>query len=237
MNQELSILIITAVSVALVHTILGPDHYVPFIVMSKAGKWSTLKTTLVTIFCGIGHVGSSVVLGFIGVGFGIAVAHLQSLESIRGNIAGWILIAFGLIYGVWGLRSAYLNKPHTHRHPHSDGSTHSHTHIHAEEHAHVHEQSDSPSMTPWVLFIIFVLGPCEPLIPILMYPAAHGHILHVVIVSLVFGLITIGTMVGIVLGSIAGLRLLPTGHFERYTHALAGISIFFCGIAIQFLGL
>jgi hypothetical protein len=44
-------------------------------------------------------------------------------------------------------------------------------------------------------------------------------------------------MVGVVLGSIAGLRLLPVGHFERYNHALAGISIFFCGIAIQFLSL
>ena len=70
-----------------------------------------------------------------------------------------------------------------------------------------------------------------------MYPAAHGYILNVVIVGLVFGLIAISTMVGVVLGSIAGLRLLPVGHFERYNHALAGISIFFCGIAIQFLGL
>jgi hypothetical protein len=92
-------------------------------------------------------------------------------------------------------------------------------------------------MTPWVLFIIFVLGPCEPLIPILMYPAARGQILQVVTVSIVFGLITIGTMVGVVLGSLAGLRLLPMGNFERYTHALAGVSILFCGIAIQFLGL
>ncbi|RPI07026.1 MAG: hypothetical protein EHM64_00610 [Ignavibacteriae bacterium] len=237
MNQELSILIITAVSVALFHTLLGPDHYVPFIVMSKAGKWSTLKTTLVTILCGIGHVGSSVLLGFVGVGFGIAVAHLQTVESIRGNIAGWFLIAFGLVYGIWGIRKAILNKPHTHIHPHSDGHTHSHTHIHAEEHAHIHEQPDGTGMTPWVLFIIFVLGPCEPLIPILMYPAAQGHLFYVVIVSLVFGVVTIGTMVGIVLGSIAGLRFLPTKQFERYTHALAGISIFFCGIAIQFLGL
>jgi sulfite exporter TauE/SafE len=237
MNQELYILIITAISVALVHTILGPDHYVPFIAMSKAGKWSTLKTTLVTIFCGIGHVGSSIVLGFVGVGFGSAVAHLQTIESIRGNIAGWILIAFGLVYGIWGLRRAYLNKPHTHWHPHRDGDMHNHPHVHAQDHVHVHVQPESPRTTPWVLFIIFILGPCEPLIPILMYPAARGHILHVVIVSVVFGFITIGTMVGVVLGSIAGLRLLPGGQFERYTHALAGISIFFCGIAIQFLGL
>jgi hypothetical protein len=70
-----------------------------------------------------------------------------------------------------------------------------------------------------------------------MYPAAQGHILSVVVVSVVFGIITIGTMLTVVVGSLAGLHFLPTRTFERYTHALAGISIFLCGIAIQFLGL
>jgi hypothetical protein len=70
-----------------------------------------------------------------------------------------------------------------------------------------------------------------------MYPAAQGHIFNVVIVSVVFGIVTIGTMLTVVLGSIAGLHLLPTGQFERYTHALAGASILLCGIAVQFLGL
>jgi sulfite exporter TauE/SafE len=176
-------------------------------------------------------------LGFFGIGLGIAVAHLQSLESIRGNLAGWILIAFGLVYGIWGLRRAHRNQPHTHWHPHSDGSTHAHTHTHLEEHVHLHEKTEAPNMTPWVLFIIFVLGPCEPLIPILMYPAAQGHMFNAVMVSLVFGVVTIGTMLTTVLGSIAGLRLLPTGQFERYTHALAGASILLCGIAVQFLNL
>jgi sulfite exporter TauE/SafE len=237
MTQELGILLLTAVSIGFFHTLFGPDHYVPFIVMSKARKWSTLKTTWITIFCGIGHVGSSIILGFVGIAFGIAVAHLESLESVRGNIAGWILIAFGLMYSIWGIRRAYRNQPHTHRHPHSDGKIHDHTHVHSEEHTHVHEKTESPSMTPWILFTIFVFGPCEPLIPILMYPAAQGHIFNVVIVSLVFGIVTIGTMLTVVLGSIAGLRLLPTGQFERYTHALAGVSILLCGIAVQFLGL
>jgi nickel/cobalt transporter (NicO) family protein len=237
MTQELGILLLTAVSIGFFHTLFGPDHYVPFIVMSKARKWSTLKTTWITILCGIGHVGSSVILGFVGIGFGIAVARLEAVESIRGNIAGWILIAFGLIYSIWGLRRAYRNQPHTHWHPHSDGNIHAHTHVHSEEHTHVHEKTERPGVTPWILFTIFVFGPCEPLIPLLMYPAAQGHVFHVVLVSLIFGIITIGTMLTVVHGTIAGLHLLPTGQFERYTHALAGVSILVCGIAIQFLSL
>jgi len=237
MTQELGILLVTAVSIGFIHTLFGPDHYIPFIVMSKARKWSTTKTAWITVLCGIGHVGSSIILGFVGIAFGIAVAHLESVESIRGNIAGWILIAFGLVYSIWGLRRAYRNQPHTHSHLHSSGHLHDHTHVHSEEHTHMHEKSENSGMTPWILFTIFVFGPCEPLIPILMYPAAQGHILNVVIVSIVFGIVTIGTMLTAVLGSIAGLRLLPTGQFERYTHALAGASILLCGIAVQFLGL
>ena len=49
MTDELSILIIAAASIAFFHTILGPDHYLPFIVMSRSGKWSIRKTTWITI--------------------------------------------------------------------------------------------------------------------------------------------------------------------------------------------
>jgi sulfite exporter TauE/SafE len=237
MTQELGILLISAVSVGFFHTLLGPDHYIPFIAMSKARKWSISRTMWITVLCGFGHVGSSILLGFVGIAFGIAVANLEPVESVRGNIAGWMLIAFGLIYSIWGLRRAYRNQPHTHRHLHSDCHIHDHAHVHAEEHTHVHDETGSPAMTPWILFTVFVFGPCEPLIPILMYPAAQEHILNVVLVSLVFGIATVGTMLSVVLCSVAGLHLFPTGRFERHGHTLAGGSILLCGIAVQFLGL
>lgn len=234
--SELSVLLLTAVSVGFFHTLLGPDHYIPFIAMAEAGKWSRAKTFWVTLLCGIGHVGSSVVLGFLGIALGIAVSRLEMFEAARGSVAGWILIVFGALYTLWGLFRAYKNRPHTHIHPHSDGSLNTHTHDHQGDHVHAHE-SETPSLTPWILFTIFIFGPCEPLIPILMYPAAQGHILNVVAVALVFGIVTVGTMMGIVFGSLAGLRLLPLHSMERFSHALAGVAVLACGIAVQFLGL
>ena len=71
MKAELNALIITAASIGFFHTILGPDHYLPFIMMSWARKWSALKTFLITFLCGLGHIASSVVLGLIGVAMGI----------------------------------------------------------------------------------------------------------------------------------------------------------------------
>ncbi len=237
MNTELNILVMTALSLGFIHTLAGPDHYIPFVAMAKAGRWTTPKTVWITVLCGIGHVGSSVVLGLLGISLGWAVGHLEGFESHRGNIAGWLLLVFGLLYTVWGIRQAIRRQPHTHAHAHDDGTVHAHTHGHLSGHMHAHERANGANMTPWILFTIFVFGPCEPLIPLLMYPAAQNHMFDVVVVSVVFGAVTIGTMLAMVMGSLAGLRLVPMHRFERYTHALAGASILMCGVAIQFLGL
>lgn len=103
MSTEIKALILTAFSVGLLHTLFGPDHYLPFVMISWARKWSALKTACITFLCGIGHILSSVVLGLIGVALGIMVKKLEIIESFRGDIAAWLLIAFGLVYFVWGL--------------------------------------------------------------------------------------------------------------------------------------
>lgn len=235
MNNEIYILSLTAASIGFLHTLIGPDHYLPFIMMAKAGKWTKIKTFWVTIFCGIGHVLSSVVLGFIGIAAGIALDKLELIEGTRGEIAGWALIAFGFVYMIWGIKKAYKNRPHSHIHVESDGTYHTHTHQHHGEHEHMKEQKKS--LTPWILFLVFVLGPCEPLIPLLMFPAAQESIAGLWIVTAIFGITTIGTMLGIVMVSLWGINFLPLGKLERFTHALAGFAIFASGLAINLLGL
>jgi ABC-type nickel/cobalt efflux system permease component RcnA len=136
---------------------------------------------------------------------------------------------------IWGVKKAYQNKPHAHVHIHEDGTIHTHHHSHREDHVHVHEKKQS--ITPWILFTIFVLGPCEPLIPLLMFPAATHSIYGLIMVSSVFAAVTISTMISVVMISLWGINLLPLGKLEKYTHALAGFAIFVSGLAINFLGL
>jgi sulfite exporter TauE/SafE len=238
-TEELKMLLLTAGSLGFVHTLLGPDHYVPFIMMSWARNWSAARTTAITVVCALGHVGSSVVLGLIGVSLGLAVKSLEGTESVRGNVAAWLLIMFGLAYLVWGIRLVYRRHPHQHPHPHLAGAApgHLHPHTHLGEHAHVHDAQSAQSLTPWVLFVVFVLGPCEPLIPILMYPAAKGGAGDLLLVSLVFGGVTTATMLGAVFLGKAGVSFLPLKKIQHYSHALAGATILLCGLAIQFLGL
>jgi len=233
MDNSIALLSVTAVSLGFIHTILGPDHYLPFIVLSEAKKWSLRKTMLITFFCGIGHVLSSVILGLIGIGVGISVSKLVSVESFRGNIAAWLFIAFGLVYMVISVRNLYKKKRHTHSHFHIDKGVHTHDHDHHLEHTHIHE-SNAVNTTPWILFLIFVFGPCEPLIPIVMYPAAENNISGAVIVSLLFSAVTISTMMLIVLAFKMGLSRINLKPIEKYSNLIAGAMIFFSGIAIQF---
>ena len=235
MSQELPVLLGAAVVLGSVHTLIGPDHYLPFVALSKARRWSLRKTLWITALCGVGHVASSVVLGLIGIAAGITVRRLDLIESQRGEVAAWLLIAFGIAYGAWGLVGAFRNRPHTHPHFHATGVEHAHSHAHKSEHAHPHEERGR-SITPWVLFILFVLGPCEPLIPLLMYPAATLSVSAVVLVAGVFGAVTIATMLGVVVVSLLGLKFVSPERLGRFSHSLAGATVFLCGVAIQ-LGL
>jgi nickel/cobalt transporter (NicO) family protein len=241
MNNELFILITSAATIGFVHTLFGPDHYLPFIVMSKARNWSLFKTSMLTILCGLGHVGSSVLLGLIGIAFGIGVSKLEGTESIRGDIAAWSFVVFGFAYLLWGLWQAHKNKPHKHFHGHGEIlHVHEHNHGPSTQHemlAHHHQHKQKKNITPWILFTIFVLGPCEPLIPLFIYPAARHSAMGVVYVSVVFSVITVATMLTMVLLFSAGLKFLPFGKLERYTHAIAGATIFLSGCGIVFLGL
>jgi sulfite exporter TauE/SafE len=236
MNNSIALLSFTAISIAFVHTILGPDHYLPFIVLSQAKKWSHRKTMIITFFCGIGHVLSSVILGLIGIAVGVSVSRLVAVESFRGNIAAWLFIAFGLVYMIISIRNLVKKKKHNHPHFHFNGEKHLHEHDHHNEHSHIHEEAVF-NTTPWVLFLIFVFGPCEPLIPLVMYPAARHNFHGAIIVALLFSVVTISTMMSIVLAFNLGLNKINLKPVEKYSHLIAGAMIFFSGLAIQFLGL
>lgn len=236
MESDFSLLLVSAISIGFLHTILGPDHYLPFILLAKARNWSVTKTAWITGICGIGHVTGSVLLGLIGISLGIGLDKLNLVESHRGSIASWLLIVFGLVYFIWGIRRAIKNKPHEHWHTHSDDTFHVHEHKHFNQHTHIHGEK-SKKLTPWVLFIIFVLGPCEALIPLLMYPAAMYSYVEVAGVVLAFSVTTILTMVGAVVIPLMGLNTINLHKFERFSHAFAGALISLSGVGIQFLGL
>ena len=109
--------------------------------------------------------------------------------------------------------------------------------MHAVNHDHKHDEGKKENTTPWFLFIIFVLGLCEVLIPLLIYPAASIGMSGVAVVSFVFSVATVATMLTVVVLLSYGLKSISLGRFEKYTNAIAGAAISLSGLAIIYLGL
>jgi nickel/cobalt exporter len=227
-------LMAAAFGVGVVHTLLGPDHYLPFIMLARARGWSRMRTVLVTVACGIGHVASSVALGGIGIILGIAIGRMENLESGRGSLAAWALVAFGVAYALWGLRHALRKKQGLQTHIHG-AEVHIHSHG-AGPHGHGHD-TVGINTTFWTLFIVFVLGPCEPLIPLFALPASQGRWDVAALTAVVFGCATLVSMVGVTMAGYEGLKLVRIGPLERWSHVAAGCVIAAAGLSVIYLGL
>jgi len=195
-------LIVSAVSVAFFHA-LAPDHWLPFVALAKASRWGMGKLGWITLLAGVGHVASSIALGMVGLWLGLAIHHIQGIDTWRSHIGIGLLIGFGVAYGIWGLKHAQ----------------HAHPHISLEDTLKLYAVRRM-----WTLFAIVVFGPCEPLVPLMFVASRYGMPI-VVLVSLAFSLVTIGMVVGQSLLSYAGVRLIGAPWMERYAHALAGLVI------------
>ncbi len=233
--NELHVLLVSAITLGFVHTILGPDHYLPFIVLSKARNWSRAKTMWITFFSGIGHIVGSVVLGIVGVALGISLSKLESIEAMRGDLAAWMLIVFGVIYSVYGIYKLFNNRLHSHL-PNFllPKSIRPYRHLPTEE---IKKESKKEiNITPWILFLIFVFGPCEVLIPLLIYPAAQHDTWGIVSVAGLFGAATITTMLVAVFIGYTGISFVRFKKAGKFFHLFAGAVILLMGLGIQFLG-
>jgi sulfite exporter TauE/SafE len=214
--ESYSTLLLTAVTIGVIHTLAGPDHYLPFVVLSKSKNWGITKTINIVVLCGLGHVLSSIIVGFIGIAAGVGLSKLELFEGLRGNIAAWLLFSFGIAYTTWAVFRLIRKKTHSNTNPDPG--------------------NDRRKLTIWIVFIIFVFGPCEPLIPVLMYPAAQHNYVAIGFIALVFALATISTMIISVLVLLKGFTIVKLSALEKYQHVLTGSAIMLCGAGILCLG-
>ena len=217
--------ILAVLALSVLHAVIGPDHYLPFILLGRARRWSLRRTLWITAACGIGHVVSSLALGALGLFLGAGVDAIAGVETQRGRVAAWGLIAFGLAYALWGLRAGSREQLHSHS---------GHVHLHrGGDHAHGHgELSDQRGTTFWALFIVFVLGPCEPLVPLFVLPASQGRWSLAGGMAAVFAVSTIAAMLALVAFGLRWSLAARLGWMERWTHAVAGSLVAVCGAAI-----
>ena len=213
MYNSIWILLISTVSIAFIHA-LAPDHWMPFAAIGKAQKWSKLKLLWVTFISGLGHVGISIVFSVIGILLGFSLSKLKSIEGRRGEIALWLLIGFGIAYMLWGIKKAKEQK-----------------HKIIDE-----EKLKAKTVAVWTIFAIIILGPCEPLVPLVFLGYNYGYS-GVILVSVIFSIVTIMMMLSQSLLAFMGIQLIKNDIAERYSHALAGLVIALTGVFVMALGI
>ncbi len=213
MQNSIWILLISTASVAFFHA-LAPDHWMPFAAIGKAQKWNKPKLLWITFLAGLGHVGISVLVGMIGILLGFSISKLEGVEGHRGEIVLWLLIGFGLAYMIWGIK-----KGRDHKHAHID-----------------EEKLKSKTIAVWTLFAIFILGPCEPLVPLVFLGYNYGYA-GIIAVSLIFSIITIVMMLAQSLLAFMGIQFIKHDFAEKYSHAFAGLVIALTGVFVMVLGI
>lgn len=245
MTPDFVILLGAAATIGVTHTAVGLDHTLPFILLGRARAWSLPKTLGITAVCGFGHVMSSVVVGLLGVTLAVGVSSLQWFEDVRGEWVAWALVAFGSLYALLSL-SRLGRTSHRHLHVHADGTVHRHHHGHGEglPAPEQHHPADAPEPSPLKqgnlfasLFVVFLLGPCEALLPLMTAPGLQSEPLASLGIALVFGGATLGTMLALVSVGWFGMRAPWLGRVEPHLNWISGAAIAGSGLGMHWLGL
>lgn len=240
-------LVVAAASVGAIHTV-APDHWVPFVALARAQRWSSARTALVTGLCGLGHVTVSAVLGLASAWFGLEL--IQAFGRRLEAVAGVLMIGFGVVYALWSVHARLRGGWHAHPngHVHWHRGSHSHGHLNHPGHRDQREQafpassvrpvvcaSDRPRMTAWALFLVFSADPCVAVIPLIFAAAPLGWASVVPVVA-AYEVATIGTMITLVLPARAVASAAGGGWADRYGDALAGGVIAATGLVVAGFG-
>src|SRR6185436_1051693 len=119
-DATLSLMLATAVSTALFHTLI-PDHWLPFVLIGRARGWSLGTTAMVSGFSALLHAGLSILLALVTLVIGLETAHARGIVLERAS--GVLLLVFGLAYALWAWRKGGHFHPGgslLHRHAHAD---------------------------------------------------------------------------------------------------------------------
>jgi len=213
---------VTTVLTAVVHTLI-PDHWLPFVLVSRAERWSIRHTVLLTVISATLHVTLSIALGLtlVMAGRGAERAVLGLGERLE-SLTGWMLVVFGLAYMAWFLVRG--------GHVHSFG-------------IHPHHSPEDPEPEPelrkvrlkdlsgYALTFIVGFNPCILVIPC-VYGAAQMSTLTLLAVAVAFAVSTIGSMVVVTLLGLKGTARLTSPFLTRYGEAFSGGLIAAVGIAV-----
>jgi nickel/cobalt exporter len=193
--------------IAFFHAAL-PTHWLPFVLVGRGQGWGAGKTLTIAAGAGLGHTLSTMLIGLLLTGAGLAFE--RRFGGLSPWIVGGLLIALGLFYL---LRQALY--PHGHAHAKPRLFT-----------------SDRAAIL--ALLALVTISPCEAFLPVYLSGVRYGWV-GFLLLSAVLATATIAGMVVFTGVSILGVNRLPLGLLERYEAGILGAVLCALGVGIMIL--
>ncbi len=212
-NFSLLPILLTGLTIALLHAAI-PTHWLPFVIASKAQKWSWQKTQSILLIAGLGHIIMTTALGalifVLGLGF------FNKYES-------YFLLLASLSIGLFGF---YQIVQHFRGHKHSH-CKHTHDHHHDDE----FEKVGKDGWAILSLLSLLTFSPCESFLPVYL-SAVHQGWQGFLFLSLVLAVGTLSSMLFLTWLSLHGLSKLKTKWIEDYEKLVTGVSLLILSVLV-----
>lgn len=193
---------------AFLHAAL-PTHWLPFVLVGRAQRWSLSRNLLAVTAAGLAHVASTVVVGSLIVAAGLA------LETFVAGLLPWLSAALLFGFGGFYLIRAMVRRPATAGGPGMD----------------LAEPTVSHAAAFWGLVGVMALSPGEVLLPIYMSASGEG-VPALALLTLSFAVGTILGMAVFTLLARAGASVLKLERWARYEGAILGFALIAIGLLI-----
>jgi nickel/cobalt transporter (NicO) family protein len=224
-DSVLTTIAITGFGIAFFHAAI-PTHWLPFVLTSRAQRWTRPKTLGITALAGSGHVLFTALLGLVVAWLGIALSDRIGIWFPR--IAGGALLLFGLFYVYRQLTG------HTHTHLHWFGE-----HAHDDDQHHHHEHGEKPKAPRKhsdfaaivSLLALLTFSPCEGFIPVYVSGVRYGW-RGFALLTAILSVATVAAMLLFTFLALTGIQQIKLRSFEKYESGVMGALLCLVGILI-----
>lgn len=209
-------ILLTGLMIAVLHAAI-PTHWLPFVIASRAQKWSWRKTQSILLIAGLGHVIMTTVLGAL-----IFVLGLKFFERYQNYFLIIASLSIGL-FGVFQIIQHYRG----HRHSHCD-----HTHQH-----HHFDEMQKTTQDGWAILSLLSLltfSPCESFLPVYLSAVNLGWFGFLAL-SLVLAVGTLFSMLILTWVSMLGLSKFEMNWIEDNEKLVTGIGLLTLSVLVFLL--
>lgn len=184
-----------------------PTHWLPFVLVGRAQRWSLPRTLAAVVAAGLAHIATTAVAG------GLIVAAGLALDQWVGGVLPWISAAMLFAFGTFYLARAAIRRPVLAGGPSMEAP----------------EPTVSNAAAVLGLVAMMAISPGEVLLPIYLSSAEEGL---PVLIALT-GVFAVGTILGMAVFTTvarAGASMLKLERWARYEGAVLGAALILLGL-------